>query len=88
MTANRTFPAFQWNPTEESLEKQKDDLIEWGDVHLPKTERIVFIDERPYHAVNGEYNSIKENDWLVLITPENELVIFPDAHVRKFFVIE
>jgi hypothetical protein len=88
MTANRSFPAILWNPTAENLENQKDDLIEWGDANLPKTERIVFIDEIPHHAANGVFNKIKENDWLVLITPENELVIFPDAHVRKFFVIE
>ena len=85
---NKSFPAFQWNPTAESLEQQKDDLIEWGDAFLPKTERIVFIDETPHHAANGVFVPIKENDWLVLITPENDLVIFPDAHVRNFFVVE
>lgn len=93
MTANRTFPAFQWNPTAEEFKQQKYDLIGWGDEHLPKNEKIGFVEDLPYHITeqDGEIVTavpIKENDWLVLITPENELVIFPDAHVRKFFVIE
>ncbi len=93
MTANRSFPAFKWMPSPLEFEQQKYDMVEWGKEYLPDNEKILFIENLPYHITeqDGEIVTavpIKENDWLVLITPEKELVIFPDAHVRNFFILE